>query len=69
VKKIPLTTWAAARYDPAPSAWVMRQWIRRGEIHPAPELVGRTYYVNENARRITADQPAMSLVERIQAAS
>lgn len=54
-KKIPLATWAAARYDPAPSAWVLRKWVRAGEIYPPPELVGKTYYVSENARRLTAD--------------
>lgn len=65
-KSIPLEAWAAARYSPPPSAWTLRRWARDGEIHPMPEKVGRTYYVREDARRITA--PVTSLVDRLRAA-
>lgn len=27
-KKIPLADWAAMHYDPPPSAWTLRQWVR-----------------------------------------
>lgn len=57
-KRIPISRWAAARYDPPPSAWVLRRWCRDGEIYPAPERVGRDWYVDENARRVTAETPA-----------
>jgi hypothetical protein len=67
MKSITLEAWAAARYDPPPSIWVLRRWARDGELFPAPEKVGRTYYVREDARRITA--PAMSLVDRLKAAA
>jgi hypothetical protein len=60
--KVRLEAWAAARYDPPPSLWVLRRWVRDGEIYPPAELVGRTYYVEHNARRTTE---ARSLVERL----
>jgi predicted site-specific integrase-resolvase len=66
--KITLTEWAARRYSPPPSAWVLRRWTRDGELHPAPELVGKSYYIDENARRLTApaaDVPRLTLVERL----
>ena len=72
--KITLAAWAKRRYDPPPSLWVLRQWVRRGEIHPMPELVGKSYYVEPTARRILANDPApqpaaggLSLVQRLQA--
>lgn len=68
--KITLTEWAARRYDPPPSAWVLRRWARDHELHPKPELVGKTYYIDENARRLTAaadSEPRLSLVERLKA--
>lgn len=66
-KRIPLAAWAAARYDPPPSAWVLRRWCRDGEIVPAPERVGRDWYVPADARRVTA--PAASLVARLRNAA
>jgi predicted site-specific integrase-resolvase len=65
--KVKLSAWAAKRYDPPPSDWVLRKWVRTGEIHPAPELVGKTYYVEDNARRLTGDTGRPSLVERLSA--
>lgn len=70
--KITLTEWAKRRYNPPPSPWVLRRWARDGELHPAPELVGKAYYVDENAKRITAQTdsaPRLTLVERLQAAA
>lgn len=58
MKLIPITTWAATRYDPPPSAFVLRKWCRDGEIYPAPERVGREWRVMENAKRLTTAQPA-----------
>lgn len=65
--KITLHAWAAKRYDPAPSAWVLRRWVREGEIVPKPEKVGRDYYVDENAERVTPGA-LPSLVSRLKAA-
>ncbi len=74
--KVTLTAWAAARYDPVPSLWTLRRWAREHELHPAPELVGKTYYVEENARRLTAPPsaapspaPKPTLVERLKASA
>jgi predicted site-specific integrase-resolvase len=63
--KVKLEAWAAARYDPAPSLWVLRRWCRDGEIYPPPELVGRNYYVESNARRTTESRAP--LLDRIKA--
>lgn len=52
-RKILLAAWAAINYDPPPSMWVLRKWIRQGEISPMPVLVGRSYYVEEDAIRVT----------------
>lgn len=64
--KILLTDWAARHYSPAPSIWVLRKWVRDGEIYPAPEKVGSAYYVEDTARRQLSPRP--SLVERLRAA-
>lgn len=50
--KILLTEWAKRRYQPAPSAYVLRKLIAEGALHPAPEKVGRDWYIEEHARRI-----------------
>jgi len=63
--KILLTTWAAKQYDPAPPIYTLRRWAREGEIVPQPELVGKAYYVDENARRLSVPEP--TLVERLSA--
>lgn len=55
--KILLEQWAARRYQPAPSPFVLRKWCREGQIYPAPEKVGREWYVDENARRLSGDEP------------
>ena len=62
MKRIPLNAWAAQHYSPAPSPHVLRRWAREGQIWPAPEKVGKSYYVREDARRQTAHQ---SLVDRL----
>lgn len=75
-KKIRLTDWAERHYDPPPSGWVLRRWARDGEISPAPERVGREWYVLETATRsgeASAPEPAadthkLTLVERIRQA-
>lgn len=64
--KILLSEWAAKRYSPAPSAFVLRRWCREGEISPAPEKVGRDWYVDESAKRLTSE-PRLSLVDRLTA--
>lgn len=71
-KLIKLSAWAAARYDPPPSDWVLRRWARDGEITPAPERVGRDWYVRVDARRINPNAPAAplaSLVDRLRGAA
>jgi predicted site-specific integrase-resolvase len=61
--KILLTEWAARHYSPAPSDWTLRRIARDGQIYPPPEKVGREWYVDENAKRLTAAR--VSLVERL----
>lgn len=65
-KMIPIATWAASRYDPVPSNWVLRRWCRDGEIYPPPERVGKEWRVLETARRLTSDTPArVGLLEQM----
>ena len=64
--KVLLNDWATRNYSPAPSAWVLRKWVRAGQIHPAPERVGSAYYVDERAERKVSARP--SLVERLRTA-
>ncbi len=66
--KILLTEWAARHYNPAPPLYTLRRWAREGEFVPPAELVGKCYYVEEDARRVSpeaAPGAAASLVERI----
>lgn len=64
-KLIPVATWAAERYDPVPSDWVLRRWCRNGEIYPAPERVGKEWRVLATAQRLTGART--SLVHRLMA--
>lgn len=66
--KITLAEWAARHYTPAPTPWVLGQWRRASQIHPAPERVGREWYVEEDAERLTADSLRPSLVRRLKSA-
>ncbi len=65
--KVKLTEWAARHYTPAPSLWTLRRWVREQQIQPAPEQVGKAYYVEETAVRVNPLQPRLSLVERLKA--
>jgi predicted site-specific integrase-resolvase len=56
-KSIKLSDWAGRLYDPPPSPFVLRRWCRDGEISPQPERVGRDWYVREDARRKSANEP------------
>ena len=62
-KKIPLADWAAMHYDPPPSAWTLRQWVRAAQIVPAPEKVGKGYYVSSDAQRVTDATPTGAMAE------
>jgi len=51
-RKITLQAWAVRHYDPPPGIATLRAWARDGKIQPAPQKVGRTYYVHPDARHI-----------------
>jgi len=36
---------------------VVRRWIRKGMIYPAPVIDGRTYLIQENAIKINPSKP------------
>jgi hypothetical protein len=55
-QKVTLEAWAAPRYCPPPSIKTLRRWARECRIFPAPEKVGRTYYVEPDARYIERDK-------------
>jgi hypothetical protein len=63
--KIPLRDWAAKRYSPIPPDFTLRRWARDGEIVPAPEKVGKFYYVDERAERLNT--APSTLLDRIRA--
>ncbi|NHR07953.1 hypothetical protein HA052_22450 [Chromobacterium haemolyticum] len=52
VKNIPLRTWAAQKFSPPPSDYLLRKWRDNGQIIPLPEFIGREYFVSENAKFI-----------------
>lgn len=67
--RVTLQEWAARNYDPPPSPWTLRRWVRHGELYPGAELVGKTYYIDERAKRLTgAPEPRKSLVEQLEEA-
>lgn len=53
--KVTLEQWAAAKYNPPPSLYTLRKWARDCWIYPLPEKVGRTYYVDPDARFVGRD--------------
>jgi len=63
--KITVEEWAARNYSQPPSSWVLGKWRRLGQIYPAPERVGRNWFVDENARRLIGDQMAEPLIARL----
>lgn len=67
--KITLAEWAAQHYSPAPTSWVTGNWRRANQIHPPPERVGRVWYVEPDAQRVTFDAPRPSLVARLKNAA
>lgn len=67
--KITLEQWAAEHYSPAPTEWVLGKWRRTGQIHPPPERVGRVWYVEPSAQRVTHDVQRPSLVQRLKNAA
>ena len=53
--KIPLKEWARRQYDPPPCRETLRRWVRGLRIYPEPELVGREYRVDPNAKYVSRD--------------
>jgi hypothetical protein len=51
-KKITLEAWAAPLFDPVPKIKTLRLWARECRIFPRPQKVGRTYYVDPDARYV-----------------
>lgn len=65
-RKILATDWAARTFDPPPSIWTLRRWLREGRVSPRPVKVGKYWYVEESARLVEEERP--SLVDRLRAA-
>jgi hypothetical protein len=68
-QKITLQAWADLHYSPAPTSFVLGNWRRANQIHPPPERVGRAWYVEPDAQRVTFDVPRPSLVTRLKNAA
>lgn len=56
-KLIPLSMWAARRYEKPPSTRTLRRWVAAGNILPRPRKEGRTLYVEPTARYIDTSDP------------
>lgn len=50
--RITLAQWAAAQFATVPHANTLRKWAREGQIQPAPEFIGREYFVAPTARYV-----------------
>jgi Excisionase-like protein len=51
--KVTLPQWAALQFrEGAPHIKTLRRWCCEGKIFPVPQKLGRTYYVEENARYV-----------------
>lgn len=67
--KIPVTKWAAARYSPVPPVFTLRRWCRDGELGPTAEKVGKEWYVDEKAERLSVLVPSgQDLLSRVKQA-
>lgn len=66
--KVTLEAWAARHFDPPPVNNTLRIWAREGRIVPAPMKIGRTYFVEQDAKHITEVARAGALVSRLRAA-
>lgn len=52
-KLITLEVWAAQLFGEAsPTRDTLRRWCRETKIHPAPQKIGRTYYVSPDAQYV-----------------
>lgn len=52
-EKVSLDIWAQ-QFQPKPCAETLRRWVRNVRIYPEPELIGRAYYVDRNAKYVAA---------------
>ena len=50
--KIKLKDWAARNFYPAPCRNTIGAWVREGRIAPSPVFIGRSYWVEDNAKYI-----------------
>ena len=48
--KVRLDLWLQRNFDPPPHIRTARQWIKEGKLYPPAVKVGRSYYVDENAK-------------------
>lgn len=67
-RRVSLALWAERQFDPPPADRTLRLWVRSGRIVPAPVKVGRTYYVDPDARHISEIARSGGLLARLQAA-
>lgn len=56
-KLIPLSMWAARRYEKPPSTKTLYRWVKAGKIAPFPTKDGGTYYVQPNATVVDPNAP------------
>ncbi|MDE1139540.1 MAG: excisionase [Paraburkholderia tropica] len=61
--KIRLEDWLRREFDPPPAVVTAYRWIKEKKIFPAPQKVGRAYYVDTKAVYRNGVQK-LSLAER-----
>lgn len=57
-----LKAWAERKFDPVPSVHTLRALARTDRIEPPPQLVGRDYYVEPDAK---LKEPGSTLVRKL----
>ncbi|MGE8318326.1 MAG: excisionase [Comamonas sp.] len=66
--RVTLSAWASEHFSPPPSLWTLRKMVREGRIDPLPVKVGKSYYVQSDARPIDPNRRP-TLVDRLRKAA
>ena len=61
---VQLAEWAKENFSPAPHRNTLINWTRAGYIYPVPVFIGRSYFVEKDARYVGAKQKAPDRPDR-----
>ncbi len=68
MKQVTLAAWGSTAFSPPLSLWTVRKMAKEGRIDPQPVKIGRTYYVQEDARPMDPNRKP-TLAERLKKAN